>query len=247
MQHSTFVSSRDHRSLFLLLVLGGAGVAGLAVEPAEAALMTYTLDGGNSTISGSVGGTNFTNESWIMTATADSNQVQSGTVNDGTTPAGAYFVPTTVTLWIGGTSSPVATVTMSNYTSGSNSLVWGVFSADASSGFGPAAGLAGFAPFDLSTTPDWTIGPGAAVIASGALGGPLWIFNDLSYSEVWSAWGTFFLDSSVTHQTSGGLLVLTDVNGDGSNGTWTIANASAVPGGGVAVLLAAGVVRRRRR
>jgi MYXO-CTERM domain-containing protein len=43
------------------------------------------------------------------------------------------------------------------------------------------------------------------------------------------------------------LLVLTDVNGDGSNGTWTIANASAVPGGGVAVLLAAGVVRRRRR
>jgi hypothetical protein len=255
MQHSTFVSSRDHRSLALLLVLGGVGVAGLAVDPAEAALMNYTLDGGNSTISpggnstisGSVGGTSFTNESWTMTATADSNQVQSGTVNDGTTPAGAYFLPTTVTLWIGGTSSPVATVTMSNYTSGSSSFVWGVFSADYSSVFGPAAGGAGFGPLDLSTTPNWTGGAGAAAIASGALGGPLWIFNDLSYSEVWSAWGTFFLDSSVTYQTSGGLLVLTDVSGDGSNGTWTIANASAVPGGGVAVLLAAGAVRRRRR
>ena len=245
MQHSTFVTSRDHRVFFLLLVLGGVGVAGLAVDPAEAALMNYTLDGGNSTISGSVGGTSFTNESWTMTATADSNQVQSGTVNFGT-PAGAYFVPTTVTLWVGGTSSPVATVTMSNYTSGSNSLVWGVFSADYSSVFGPAAGGAGFAPFDLSTTPDWTSGAGAGAIGSGARGAPLQIFNDLSYSEVWSAWGTFFLDDSVTYQTSGGLLVLTDVS-NGANGTWTIANASAVPGGGVAVLLAAGVVRRRRR
>ena len=256
MQHSTFVSSRDHRVFFLLLVLGGVGVAGLAVDPAEAALMNYTLDGGNSTISpggnstisGSVGGTSFTNESWTMTATADSNQVQSGTLNDGT-PSGApvYFLPTTVTLWIGGTSSPVATVTMSNYTSGSSSFVWGVFSADYSNVFPPFAGGAGFGPLDLSTTPNWTSGPCAVVIAGGALGGPLWIFNDLSYSEVWSAWGTFFLDSSVTHQTSGGLLVLTDVNGDGSNGTWAITNASAVPGGGVAVLLAAGASRRRRR
>ena len=246
MQHSTFVPSRDHRVFFLLLVLGGVGVAGLAVDPAEAALMSYTLDGGGSQISGTIGSTSFNLAPWTMTATADSSQVQSGTVNFGT-PAGAYFVPTTVTLWVGGTSSPVATVTMSNYTSGSNSLVWGVFSADYSSVFGPAAGGAGFAPFDLSTTPDWTSGPGAGAIGSGARGAPLQIFNDLSYSEVWSAWGTFFLDSSVTHQTSGGLLVLTDVNGDGSNGTWTIANASAVPGGGVAVLLAAGVVRRRRR
>ena len=255
MQHSTFVTSRDHRVFFLLLVLGGVGVAGLAVDPAEAALMNYTLDGGNSTISpggnstisGSVGGTSFTNESWTMTATADSNQVQSGTLNDGT-PTGlpVYFLPTTVTLWIGGTSSPVATVTMSNYTSGSSSFVWGVFSADYSSVLGPAAGGAGFAPFDLSTTPDWTSGPGAGAIGSGARGAPLQIFNDLSYSEVWSAWGTFFLDDSVTYQTSGGLLVLTDVS-NGANGTWTIANASAVPGGGVAVLLAAGVVRRRRR
>jgi hypothetical protein len=247
MQHSTFVSSRDHRVFFLLLCLGGVGVAGLAVDPAEAALMNYTLDGGNSTISGSVGGTNFTNESWTMTATADSSLVQNGTFSGLGGAIPTYFLPTTVALWIGGTSSPVATVTMSNYTSGSSSFVWGVFSADYSSVLGSAAGGAGFGPLDLSTTPNWTGGPGAAVIASGALGGPLWIFNDLSYSEVWSAWGTFFLDSSVTHQTSGGLLVLTDVNGDGSNGTWTIANASAVPGGGVAVLLAAGVVRRRRR
>ena len=181
MQHSTFVSSRDHRVLFLLLVLGGVGVA---VDPAEAALMNYTLDGGNSTISGSVGGTSFTNESWTMTATADSNQVQSGTVSDGT-PTGqlpVYFLPTTVTLWIGGTSSPVATVTMSNYTSGSSSFVWGVFSADYSIFFPPFAGGAGFAPLDLSTTPNWTGGPGAVVIAGGALGAPLWIFNDLSHS-----------------------------------------------------------------
>ena len=249
MQHSTFVSSRDHRVLFLLLVLGGVGVA---VDPAEAALMNYTLDGGNSTISGSVGGTSFTNESWTMTATADSNQVQSGTVSDGT-PSGApvYFLPTTVTLWIGGTSSPVATVTMSNYTSGSSSFVWGVFSADysnlpAASVFPPFAGGAGFGPADLSTTPNWTSGPGAAVIAGGALGAPLWIFNDLSYSEVWSAWGTFFLDDSVTHQTSGGLLTLTNVT-NGTGGIWAITNASAVPGGGVAVLLAAGASRRRRR
>lgn len=244
MQHSTFVSSRDHCVLFLLLVLGGVGVA---VDPAEAALMNYTLDGGNSTISGSVGGTSFTNESWTMTATADSNQVQSGTVSDGT-PSGApvYFLPTTVTLWIGGTSSPVATVTMSNYTSGSSIFVWGVFSADYTNVFGSGAGGAGFGPLDLSTTPNWTDGYGAAVIAGGALGGPLWIFNDLSYSEVWSAWGTFFLDDSVTHQTSGGLLTLTNVT-NGTSGTWTIANASAVPGGGVAVLLAAGASRRRRR
>jgi len=242
MQLPTFVSSRDHRSIALLMVLGGVGAAGLAVDPAEAALMSYTLDGGDSQITGTVGSTSFNLASWTMTATADSSQVQSGTEQG----VPYYFIPTTVTLWVGGTSSPVATVTMSNYTSGSNSLVWGVFSADYSSVFGPGAGGAGFAPIDLSTTPDWTSGPGAGAIGSGARGAPLQIFNDLSYSEVWSAWGTFFLDDSVTYQTSGGLLVLTDVS-NGANGTWTIANASAVPGGGVAVLLAAGVVRRRRR
>jgi len=244
MQHSTFVSSRDHRVFFLLLFLGGVGVAGLAVDPAEAALMNYTLDGGNSTISGSVGGTNFTNESWTMTATADSSLVQNGTFSGLGGAIPTYFLPTTVALWIGGTSSPVATVTMSNYTSGSNSFVWGVFSSDTSATYGQGRHASGFSPADLSTTPYWTASTGAGV--NNYFGGTPGIYNDLSASGIWTG-VSFIWSTDKNYMTSGGTLVLTDVNGDGSNGTWTIANASAVPGGGVAVLLAAGAVRRRRR
>lgn len=205
-------------------------MAGLAVDPAEAALMTYTLDGGTARISGTVGGAggvSFTNASWTLTATADSSQAQSGTVSAG--GATAYVIPTTVTLWIGGTSSPVATVTMSDYSSGSNNFTWLVFSVD--------FGAAGFGPADLSTTPDWVIESGADVRTGG-------IYNDLSAPGVWSGPSAFWIESQ-DYQTSGGLLDVTSVvNG---NGTWTIANASAVPGGGGVVLLAAGRSRRRRR
>jgi hypothetical protein len=240
MQHSTFVSSRDHRVFFLLLFLGGVGVAGLAVDPAEAALMNYTLDGGNSTISGSVGGTNFTNESWTMTATADSSLVQNGTFSGLGGAIPTYFLPTTVALWIGGTSSPVATVTMSNYTSGSNSFVWGVFSSDTSATYGQGRHASGFSPADLSTTPYWTASTGAGV--NNYFGGTPGIYNDLSASGIWTG-VSFIWSTDKNYMTSGGTLVLTGVS-SGANGTWTIA---AVPGGGVAVLLAAGVVRRRRR
>ncbi len=240
MQHSTFVSSRDHRVFFLLLFLGGVGVAGLAVDPAEAALMNYTLDGGNSTISGSVGGTNFTNESWTMTATADSSLVQNGTFSGLGGAIPTYFLPTTVTLWIGGTSSPVATVTMSNYTSGSNSFVWGVFSNDTSATYGQGRHASGFSPADLSTTPYWTASTGAGV--NNYFGGTPGIYNDLSASGIWTG-VSFIWSTDKNYMTSGGTLVLTGVS-SGANGTWTIA---AVPGGGVAVLLAAGAVRRRRR
>jgi hypothetical protein len=240
MQHSTFVSSRDHRVFFLLLCLGGVGVAGLAVDPAEAALMNYTLDGGNSTISGSVGGTNFTNESWTMTATADSSLVQNGTFSGLGGAIPTYFLPTTVALWIGGTSSPVATVTMSNYTSGSNSFVWGVFSSDTSATYGQGRHASGFSPADLSTTPYWTASTGAGV--NNYFGGTPGIYNDLSASGIWTG-VSFIWSTDKNYMTSGGTLVLTGVS-SGANGTWTIA---AVPGGGVAVLLAAGVVRRRRR
>jgi hypothetical protein len=240
MQHSTFVSSRDHRVFFLLLVLGGVGVAGLAVDPAEAALMNYTLDGGNSTISGSVGGTNFTNESWTMTATADSSLVQNGTFSGLGGAIPTYFLPTTVALWIGGTSSPVATVTMSNYTSGSNSFVWGVFSSDTSATYGQGRHASGFSPADLSTTPYWTASTGAGV--NNYFGGTPGIYNDLSASGIWTG-VSFIWSTDKNYMTSGGTLVLTGVS-SGANGTWTIA---AVPGGGVAVLLAAGAVRRRRR
>jgi hypothetical protein len=243
MQHSTFVSSRDHRVFFLLLCLGGVGVAGLAVDPAEAALMNYTLDGGNSTISGSVGGTNFTNESWTMTATADSSLVQNGTFSGLGGAIPTYFLPTTVALWIGGTSSPVATVTMSNYTSGSNSFVWGVFSSDTSATYGQGRHASGFSPADLSTTPYWTASTGAGV--NNYFGGTPGIYNDLSASGIWTG-VSFIWSTDKNYMTSGGTLVLTGVS-SGANGTWTIANASAVPGGGVAVLLAAGAVRRRRR
>jgi hypothetical protein len=240
MQHSTFVSSRDHRVFFLLLCLGGVGVAGLAVDPAEAALMNYTLDGGNSTISGSVGGTNFTNESWTMTATADSSLVQNGTFSGLGGAIPTYFLPTTVALWIGGTSSPVATVTMSNYTSGSNSFVWGVFSSDTSATYGQGRHASGFSPADLSTTPYWTASTGAGV--NNYFGGTPGIYNDLSASGIWTG-VSFIWSTDKNYMTSGGTLVLTGVS-SGANGTWTIA---AVPGGGVAVLLAAGAVRRRRR
>jgi hypothetical protein len=240
MQHSTFVSSRDHRVFFLLLFLGGVGVAGLAVDPAEAALMNYTLDGGNSTISGSVGGTNFTNESWTMTATADSSLVQNGTFSGLGGAIPTYFLPTTVALWIGGTSSPVATVTMSNYTSGSNSFVWGVFSSDTSATYGQGRHASGFSPADLSTTPYWTASTGAGV--NNYFGGTPGIYNDLSASGIWTG-VSFIWSTDKNYMTSGGTLVLTGVS-SGANGTWTIA---AVPGGGVAVLLAAGAVRRRRR
>jgi len=236
MQHSTFVSSRDHRSIALLMVLGGVGVAGLAVDPAEAALMTYTLDGGTATITGSVGSTIFANASWTLTATADSSQAQLKTISAG---AAAYVIPTTVTLRIGGTSSPVATVTMSDYSSGGSNFSWLVFSVD----FGSGAGAGGFGPGDLSTNP-LQIDPGADVRAGGSFGGTPGIYNNLSVSGVWTGQSLFWIDSQ-DYQTSGGLLDVTNVvNGIG---TWTIANASAVPGGGGAFLLAAGVVRRRRR
>lgn len=77
---------------------------GLAIAPAEAALMTHTMDGGTSTIRGSVGSTNFSNELWTLAATADSSLVQSGCSGLGIP---TYFLQTSVTLNIGN----VATVT----------------------------------------------------------------------------------------------------------------------------------------
>jgi MYXO-CTERM domain-containing protein len=233
MQFPTFVSSRDHRSIALLMVLGGVGAAGLAVDPAEAALMSYTLDGGGSRITGSIGGVTFTSASWTMTATANSSQVQSGTDSG----APVYFVPTTVTLRIEQTSSPVATVTMLDYSSGSNNFVWGVFSGDYSSYLGPGIGVSGFGPVDVSTTPDWTFVESAGL--NNFSGGTPGIYNNLSASGSWSGSAGLW---SQTYETSGGTLTVTSRSN--SAGTWTI---TSVPGGGVAVLLAAGLVRRRRR
>ncbi|MFM1889809.1 MAG: hypothetical protein RLZZ565_566 [Planctomycetota bacterium] len=235
MQLPTFVSSRDHRSIALLMVLGGVGAAGFAVDPAEAALMSYTLDGGGSRITGSIGGVSFTSASWTMTATADSSQVQSGT-DQNAIPV--YFIPTTVTLRIEQTSSPVATVTMLDYSSGSNNFVWGVYSADFSSYFGPGTGASGFGPVDVSTTPNWTMAAGTARL-NNISGGTPGIYNNLSASGSWSGSAGFW---SQTYETSGGTLTVTSLSN--SAGTWTI---TSVPGGGVAVLLAAGLVRRRRR
>ena len=67
---------------------------GLAIAPAEAALMTHTMDGGTSTIRGSVGSTNFSNELWTLAATADSSLVQSGCSGLGIP---TYFLQTSVT------------------------------------------------------------------------------------------------------------------------------------------------------
>ena len=80
-----------------------AASAGCLIAPArlEASTLSYTLDSGFSTITGSLNGTSFSNATFTITATADPTSVQSGTFG-GVIPYNQLIVTPTMSLFSSG-------------------------------------------------------------------------------------------------------------------------------------------------
>ena len=220
----------------------------------QADTLTYTLNGGDATISGSVGTYSFNHAHWVLSATAQPSGVLSGALSLGV-GVPAYFLPATVSLSISDATSGTASMTLVDPTG----FTLGAFSDDASA-FSPGVALLGFTAADL--TADLQIGPWpeaqdmqAGFWAGGSMGGSSGAYQNFSTPGTWNAGTdtTFFSVSALT--TSLGELSLSEVLA-GPNGSFVIASASpsSVPEidpagfGSVLALVtgALGLVERRR-
>lgn len=210
-------------------VLAG-GLAALAGVQADAAVLNYAFNSGSATITGSLGGTNFSNATWTMSASADTAGLATGAFL-GVFPI--RYIPTAVSLTINAAGGPitvdmtgditypmtaVASLDLSLITANTIRLFFGNFTSGAASGNG--AGVidivAGLFPVSLVTTGSW---------------GGTASFNPGSY------------------ETTGGTLAV-NIASTSNDGVFTISAASAVPLPGAAGLAACGLLasgRRRRR
>lgn len=207
-----------------------AGLAASASLSADAALLNYSFNSGSATITGSIGGNNFSNATWSMSSTADTSGLATGMF------LGAFpirYIASTVSLTINATGGPI-TVTMQGMPTlpmtavaaldlalispDTIRLFFGQFAADGSNGDG--AGVIdiqpGLFPFSLTTVGSWG---GSSSFNTG------------------------------TYGTSGGSLSV-NVASVANDGLFTISAVSAVPLPGAAGLAACGLLasgRRRRR
>lgn len=206
-----------------------AGIAAFAAGHAEAAVLNYSFNSGSATITGSLGGTSFSNATYSMSTTTDTGGLSTGTF------LGAFpirYIASTVSLTINATGGPVtvtmlsqvaypvtavASLDLSLVATDTVRLFFGQFAAGGVSGDG--AGVievqAGLFPNSLVTTGSW-IGTAS--------------FNPGSY------------------ETTGGTLTV-NVASTGNDGVFTIA-AGVIPLPGAAGLAACGLLaagRRRRR
>jgi hypothetical protein len=217
------------RALFsvrLLTVMCAASLWLVDLGQAEAALMKYTLDS-KGTISGTLGGTAFTDKTFSITQTGDTSNIVSETFNLGAISLLAYSLPGTASITIEGVGTATFTSTTDMRVLSENvthSILGHLFS---------GVGFVDYSPVSGGGLPS-----GGAGVSTGTT------FYDLS--TPFNASGDTVLNTQ-TYLTSSGDLVITS----NSVGATTV-TASAVPepsslalgavGAGLALLIA----RRRR-
>lgn len=207
-----------------------AGLAALVALPADAALLNYSFNSGSATITGTIGGTSFSNATWSMSTQTDTSGLATGAFL-GVFPI--RYIASTVSITINAAGGPitvtmlsqvarpvtaVASLDLSLLAADTVRLFFGHFASDAGNGDG--AGIieveAGLFANSLVNTGSWT---GTAS------------FNPGEYS------------------TTGGVLDV-DVASTANDGVFSISSASVIPLPGAAALAACGLLasgRRRRR
>jgi hypothetical protein len=219
------------------LTLSSAILAALLIVPYSAATMTYTLDGGNSTMDGSVGSLSFTNAAWSLTATADPSQVETGSVvgdmrgNPFSLPV--YFLPAAATLSISDSVNGVTSMLLNDYLDDFLDYKWGVFTGDSPLAFG------GFGLFDTRQQSSFQSD------AAFAVGGDPGLYSNLGTAGSWNGgqtvYGGLASPGSTNFETSIGMLYLTVEQGVSPTGKFEIVGASVPDKGSTAALLGAGL------
>ena len=223
------------RISFKTLSVGLIAFASMLAAPlaADASTLTYTATGG--IITGTLGGTPFTNATWSITGTADPTNVVSGTISGPVSLPFNFLAMTPLLTITTGSSTLQATVV----TTGSTGQQVGVFSAD----FG--ALLSGY----TSTGFGYLDGNGSTTDNSISLAG----FG--LYTNLQSPFsGSGGQNVSNEFNTSVGLFVMTDSTDQGATFTVSGGSPSAVPeidpnslGSVLALVLGSlGLLERRR-
>ena len=220
------------RALFsvrMVAVMCAASLWLVDLGQAEAGLMQYTATS-QGTITGTLGGTAFTDKTFSMTQTGDTSNIVYDTFFSGGIEIDVYSLPGTVSIAIDGVGTATFTSPTDMRAFSGNIIVPGV---------GSVAEYAGFA--DFSTV--------------GGIGSPTSAVNVSTYPTFYDLSSPFSVSQSnhmraQTYNTSSGDLVVTGF-ADGTI-TFTAATAAAVPepsslalgavGAGLALLAA----RRRR-
>jgi hypothetical protein len=226
------------------LTLSSAILAALLIVPYSAATMTYTLDGGNSTMDGSVGSLSFTNAAWSLTATADPSQVETGSVvgdmrgNPFSLPV--YFLPAAATLSISDSVNGVTSMSLNDFAD----YNWGVVTIDYNY---IAAGmeLAGIGFFDTRQQSSF-LSEGLFSVFTSPSSGDTGLYSNLGTAGSWNGGQTLYsgpYDEGLQNlETSIGTLTITSFqDGTSPTGKFEIAGASVPDTGSTAALLGVGV------
>ncbi len=233
---------------YFLACLFAAGIL-FDSTSSSAAPLNYTVNGGSSVISGSVGSLAFTNATWVLTATADPATVQSGTLSVGS-GAPSYFLPASVTLQITDSVNGLTSMTLSDL----SGATWGIISSDYSAFLGAGTGIAGFAAINTSTQP-WEnpedVGEFSYITGGAPYNGTPGIYTDLGTPGTWLGGVASPPGTGEYLETSLGEMNLSEGSAAFNTGSFTI---SPVPELSTSCLALAGLTcggfsmfRRRKR
>jgi hypothetical protein len=194
---------------------GPGGAPGGLTPQDVPALFRYVLDGGTSTVSGSLGGSSFTNATWQFSAVGDPSLVTTGTIGPDNVPY--YFLPTTVHLRLQ-EGSRVLTATFTPVQAGE----WGVISADIlfEDGQQINSEAAGMVLLDPQGTT-----PGAGLINSPG-NGDSGLYNPLSTLGFWNGGNPEIFSELNLASTSRGQLLITSFNAATGTGYFEVTTAT---------------------
>lgn len=189
------------RGLRSFLLSWAVLVVAAAAATANAAITTYTFDGGSSTVDGTLGAISFTNATFKFMATADSANAQYST-----DPVPNYSILATVSLEITDganvyTATFLETMRVVSFDKNQDSAGLG------------AAGFAG------------NVGGFLGVITGGTYGGTPGIFNNLATPGTWTGLGSVV---SQTYSTDAGAFQMSNQT-NAYDATWTISGSASVP------------------
>jgi hypothetical protein len=232
---------RTYAVAFLHLAL-----LGLLQPVARSETLTYTLDSGSATMSGTLGSLSFTNATWFLTATADPAGVTQGGLDLGGLTIPAYFLPASVALTITDSVNGVTSMTLNNPVN----AAWGVMSGDYGS-LSPGISFLGFTAFSGSGSPWSSASLEWGIAYGGPYGGTAGSYNNLGTVGAWNGGNSAVGATQRTASTSLGTMTVTQTNNVTGTGVFSIA---AVPEPSTCAMALAGLAcggysmfRRRKR